>query len=96
MQDIFYCYFYSLNGCFTYIILTASLSPCPSSPQCMQGVISGIMRATGRQAIVAVVNFFCYYTLGLPLGITLALKLDLKAKGIWIGLGVADFVQVRE
>ena len=72
------------------------LSPCPSPPQCMQGVISGIMRATGRQAIVAVVNFFCYYALGLPLGITLALKLDLKAKGIWIGLGAADFVQVHE
>ena len=60
----------------------------------MQCVIAGVMRATGKQAIIAVVVFCCYYLLGVPLGITLALKLDMKAKGIWIGLGVADFVQV--
>ena len=61
----------------------------------MQCVLSGVMRATGKQAILALVCFICYYLLGLPLGITLALKLDMKAKGIWIGIGVAGFAQVH-
>ena len=61
---------------------------------CPQGVISGVMRATGRQAINALVNFCCYYLLGLPLGIVLALVVGLKVKGMWIGLTVADGIQV--
>ena len=52
------------------------------------------MRATGRQALHALVNFFCYYVIGLPLGITLALVVGLEVRGMWIGLSVAEFIQV--
>ena len=52
------------------------------------------MRATGRQAYAAVTNFVCYYLIGLPLGITLALVVGLQTKGMWIGLSVADGIQV--
>ncbi len=54
----------------------------------------GIMRACGRQATVAIVGFLCYWVLGLPLGITLALVVGLNAKGMWIGFSVAGGVQV--
>ena len=59
-----------------------------------KGVISGIMRASGRQAVAALVNFVSYYVVGLPLGIILSLVVGLKAKGLWIGLSVGDFIQV--
>ena len=52
------------------------------------------MRASGRQAVAAVVNFVSYYVVGLPLGIILSLVVGLKAKGLWIGLSVGDFIQV--
>ena len=52
------------------------------------------MRATGRQAVLAIINFCSYYIVGLPLGISLALAADMKAKGIWLGLSVADLIQV--
>lgn len=61
----------------------------------VQGVISGALRATGRQAKAAFVNFLSYYVVGLPLGITLALVVKLGTKGMWIGLSVADTIQVR-
>ncbi len=61
-----------------------------------QGVMWGVMRACGRQATVAIVGFLCYWVLGLPLGITLALVVGLNAKGMWIGISVAGGVQVRK
>ena len=67
---------------------------CVTMHVCMQGVVSGVMRATGRQATNAIVNFSCYYIVGIPLGITLALVVGLEVKGVWIGLTVADGLQV--
>ena len=52
------------------------------------------MRASGRQAVAALVNFVSYYVVGLPLGIILALVAGLKTKGVWIGLSVGDSIQV--
>ncbi len=52
------------------------------------------MRATGKQLSAAAVNFFSYYFIGIPVGITLALVVGLKAKGLWIGLSISGFVQV--
>ncbi len=57
--------------------------------------MSGIMRATGKQLFVAVINFFCYYIVGLPIGITLALVFGFKAKGVWLGLSIGDLFQVN-
>ena len=53
------------------------------------------MRATGRQAVTAVVNFVCYYLIGLPIGISLALPVGMGSKGMWIGLSIADLIQVE-
>ena len=47
------------------------------------------------QAKAALINFISYYLIGLPLGIALALKLGLNAKGMWIGLSTADLIQVH-
>ncbi len=52
------------------------------------------MRATGMQFKAAVGNFVCYYVIGLPLGIVLALVVGLKTKGMWIGFSVACGIQV--
>ena len=52
------------------------------------------MRATGKQAKTAVANFVSYYVIGLPLGISLALPVGLKTKGMWAGVTVGDGIQV--
>ena len=62
---------------------------------CPQGVASGTLRATGRQAKAALVNFLCYYLVGLPMGISLALVAGLQTRGMWIGLSVGDGLQVH-
>ena len=56
--------------------------------------MSGVLRGAGKQIVGAVVNFVCYYIIGLPLGISLALLTKLGVTGIWIGVGVADVIQV--
>ena len=56
--------------------------------------MSGVLRGAGKQIVGAVVNFVCYYIIGLPLGISLALLTKLGVTGIWIGVGVADMIQV--
>ena len=61
----------------------------------LQSVIGGVIRATGKQLIAAVINFVSYYLIGLPLGISLALVVGLGTKGMWIGLSLADGIQVR-
>ena len=60
----------------------------------MQGVMSGALRGTGRQVLGAVTNFVCYYIVGLPIGICLALLANLGVMGMWIGIGTADILQV--
>lgn len=42
----------------------------------------------------AVTNFITYYIIGVPLIVYLALYGGLGVIGIWIGLAVADFIQV--
>lgn len=60
----------------------------------MQGVISGALRGAGKQVLGAVTNFICYYIIGLPIGICLALLANLGVMGMWIGIGIADTLQV--
>ena len=62
----------------------------------LQITISGILKASGRQTLGAVVNFICYYIIGLPLGISLALEAHMGTLGMWIGLATADTLQVYE
>ncbi len=58
-------------------------------------MISGALRGAGKQVLGAVTNFTCYYIVGLPIGICLALLADLGVMGMWIGIGIADTLQVK-
>ncbi|GKD50411.1 DETOXIFICATION 40-like protein [Tanacetum coccineum] len=52
----------------------------------IQPVLSGVAVGCGWQTFVAYVNIGCYYVVGVPLGVLLAFKFNLGAKGIWSGL----------
>ncbi|KAK3194768.1 hypothetical protein Dsin_026078 [Dipteronia sinensis] len=52
----------------------------------VQPVISGVAVGGGWQALVAYINLFCYYVVGLPLGFLLGYKTSLGVEGIWIGM----------
>ncbi|XP_024029583.1 protein DETOXIFICATION 34 [Morus notabilis] len=59
----------------------------------VQPVISGVAVGGGWQALVAYINLFCYYLIGLPLGFLLGYKTNLKVEGIWIGMICGTFLQ---
>ncbi|XP_004299688.1 PREDICTED: protein TRANSPARENT TESTA 12-like [Fragaria vesca subsp. vesca] len=52
----------------------------------IQPVISGIAIGSGWQAWVAYINLFCYYIVGLPLGIVLGFVADYDVLGMWSGM----------
>ena len=60
-----------------------------------QIVIGGVFRGSGRQYIGAIMNFIGYYIIGLPLGITLALKVQWGILGLWIGMNFGCAFLVR-
>ncbi|XP_071706113.1 protein DETOXIFICATION 24-like [Rutidosis leptorrhynchoides] len=64
----------SLLLCFS--ILLNSISP----------VLSGVAIGAGMQGPVAIVNFVCFYLIGIPLGALLGYLTTLAVKGIWIGM----------
>uniref|UniRef100_A0A6N2L7S8 Protein DETOXIFICATION n=2 Tax=Salix TaxID=40685 RepID=A0A6N2L7S8_SALVM len=59
----------------------------------IQPVISGVAVGGGWQALVAYINLFCYYVVGLPLGFLLGYKTNLHVKGIWIGMIIGTCLQ---
>ncbi|CAI0470296.1 unnamed protein product [Linum tenue] len=62
----------------------------------IQPVISGTIRVAvggGWQALVAYINLFCYYAVGLPLGFFLGYKTSMHVKGIWLGMIFGTFLQ---
>ncbi|KAJ6390808.1 hypothetical protein OIU77_024926 [Salix suchowensis] len=59
----------------------------------IQPVISGVAVGGGWQALVAYINLFCYYVVGLPLGFLLGYKTKLHVKGIWIGMIIGTCLQ---
>jgi len=74
------------------INLVSSILPLVSLFQLMDGlaaVVSGILRAQGRQATGAVLNLVSYYIMGIPMGIYLAFKQGMNLSGLWIGLTIA-------
>ncbi|MBL6989930.1 MAG: MATE family efflux transporter [Bacteriovoracaceae bacterium] len=54
-----------------------------------QVTISGILRGMKISKSVSVVALICYWIIGVPLGVYLAIPGKYDAKGIWIGLAVA-------
>ncbi|CAK9156752.1 unnamed protein product [Ilex paraguariensis] len=59
----------------------------------VQPVISGVAVGGGWQGLVAYINLFCYYVIGLPLGFLLGYKTRLKVEGIWMGMICGTFLQ---
>ncbi|KAF9224731.1 MATE efflux family protein [Gyrodon lividus] len=52
-------------------------------------VISGILRARGKQTLGAMINLSAYCCLGFPIGLWLAFTQDLRLFGLWWGLNIA-------
>ncbi|KAK4793998.1 hypothetical protein SAY86_011992 [Trapa natans] len=52
----------------------------------VQPILSGVAVGSGWQAYVAYINLFCYYIVGLPLGILMGWVFKLGVKGIWGGM----------
>ncbi|GMH17262.1 hypothetical protein Nepgr_019103 [Nepenthes gracilis] len=52
----------------------------------LNSVQPGVAVGGGWQAVVAYINLFCYYVVGLPLGFLLGYKTHLGVEGIWIGM----------
>ncbi|KAH9787794.1 G-type lectin S-receptor-like serine/threonine-protein kinase SD2-2 [Citrus sinensis] len=59
----------------------------------VQPVISGVAVGGGWQALVAYINLFCYYVVGLPFGFLLGYKLKFGVQGIWIGMICGTLLQ---
>ncbi|RZB93882.1 Protein DETOXIFICATION 34 isoform B [Glycine soja] len=59
----------------------------------VQPVISGVAVGGGWQALVAYINLFCYYIMGLPLGFLLGYKLGYRVEGIWVGMICGTILQ---
>ncbi|KAK9279593.1 hypothetical protein L1049_013272 [Liquidambar formosana] len=59
----------------------------------VQPVISGVAVGGGWQALVAYINLFCYYIVGLPFGFLLGYKTKLGVEGIWIGMICGTLLQ---
>ncbi|TRZ00943.1 hypothetical protein DNTS_004784 [Danionella cerebrum] len=56
-------------------------------------VSMGVLLGSGQQKIAAVANFFGYYCIGLPLGISLMFAAKLDVVGFWLGLFICVCVQ---
>ncbi|XP_045797683.1 protein DETOXIFICATION 34-like [Trifolium pratense] len=52
----------------------------------VQPVLSGVAVGGGWQGLVAYINLFCYYIMGLPLGFYLGYKGGYRVQGIWVGM----------
>ncbi|OMP04681.1 Multi antimicrobial extrusion protein [Corchorus olitorius] len=59
-----------------------------------QTVMSGVARGTGWQHIGAYVNLGAYYLVGIPVAAVLCFVVNLRGKGLWIGILSGTCVQV--
>ncbi|KAF8531340.1 mate-domain-containing protein [Gautieria morchelliformis] len=81
---------YMFNDDPEVISFVASVLPLVALFQVFDGLgatTGGILRARGRQATL--LNLSAYYMIGIPLGVYLAFKRDMKILGLWVGLTVA-------
>ncbi|KXN80815.1 hypothetical protein AN958_07251 [Leucoagaricus sp. SymC.cos] len=76
------------------VSITASILPLCALFQFFDAgatVTGGILRAQGKQLTGAFLNCSAYYMIGIPFGILLAFKYNLKLHGIWTGLAMSLF-----
>ncbi|KAK7343447.1 hypothetical protein VNO77_12197 [Canavalia gladiata] len=59
----------------------------------IQGVLTGIARGCGWQHIGVYVNMGAYYLCGIPIAVLLAFVVQLRGKGLWIGIQSGALVQ---
>ena len=55
----------------------------------VRGVLAGIIRALGSQALAGFVSLLCYYALGMPLALYLGFKREMDLYGFWEGFLIA-------
>ncbi|XP_074295591.1 protein DETOXIFICATION 12-like [Silene latifolia] len=60
----------------------------------LQAVLSGVARGCGWQHIGAYVNLAAYYLFGIPIAATLGFWLQMRGRGLWIGILCGSTVQV--
>ncbi|XP_071431167.1 multidrug and toxin extrusion protein 2-like [Pithys albifrons albifrons] len=53
----------------------------------------GVLRGTGKQKLGAIANAIGYYTIGLPIGISLMFAAKMGVLGLWVGMIVCISVQ---
>ncbi|KAM1517487.1 hypothetical protein ACFX1Z_020575 [Malus domestica] len=76
-----------------YVTTMAPLVCLAAALDSLQGVLSGIARGTGWQHIGAYINLGACYLCGIPVAATLAFWIQLRGRGLWIGIQVGAFVQ---
>ncbi|XP_042984910.1 protein DETOXIFICATION 12-like isoform X1 [Carya illinoinensis] len=59
----------------------------------IQGVLSGVARGSGWQHIGAYVNLGAFYLCGIPVAAVLGFWVQLRGRGLWIGIQTGSFVQ---
>ncbi|TXG66889.1 hypothetical protein EZV62_008164 [Acer yangbiense] len=59
----------------------------------VQGVLSGVARGGGWQHLAVYANLATFYFIGMPIALLLGFKLNLYARGLWIGLICGLFAQ---
>ncbi|CAL5399873.1 unnamed protein product [Camellia sinensis] len=58
-----------------------------------QGVLAGVARGTGWQHIGAYINLGAFYLFGIPIAAILGFWVQLRGKGLWIGLQAGVLLQ---
>ncbi|MED6127635.1 Protein DETOXIFICATION 14 [Stylosanthes scabra] len=59
----------------------------------LHGTLSGIARGCGWQQLGTYVNLGAYYVLGIPLAAILGFRIELRGKGLWIGIMTGSLCQ---
>ncbi|KAL5473612.1 hypothetical protein EMCRGX_G028116 [Ephydatia muelleri] len=59
----------------------------------IQCTLGGILRGCGQQLLGASLNFVCFYVIGLPISVSLALVVKMDATGFWVGLLCGSVIQ---
>ncbi|OIV91086.1 hypothetical protein TanjilG_30308 [Lupinus angustifolius] len=59
----------------------------------LHGTLSGIARGRGWQHLGAYVNLGAYYVVGIPIAAILGFWIELRGKGLWIGIVIGAFCQ---
>ncbi|KAI3453084.1 hypothetical protein Pfo_009747 [Paulownia fortunei] len=61
---------------------------------CIQGTLSGVARGCGWQHIGAYINLAAFYLFGIPIAAMLSFWLNLRGKGLWIGIIIGATLQM--